>query len=97
MKGCYYLCTMTPQQRSSRFQTDFDQHRDIRTQRIPLDPPMIIWANGLPWFVVYKAFWTTASYPVGTRYRSSVTVFNLGYALAPPGAVEAAKEDSLTR
>jgi hypothetical protein len=42
-EGVFYcLCTMTPQQRSARFQADFDQHGDIRTSRIPLDPPVII-------------------------------------------------------
>ncbi|KAJ5400919.1 hypothetical protein N7465_011408 [Penicillium sp. CMV-2018d] len=57
-EGVFYcLGTMTPQQRSARFQADFDQHGDICTGRIPLDPPMIIWANGLPWFPVYKAFY----------------------------------------
>ncbi|CRL23112.1 unnamed protein product [Penicillium camemberti] len=57
-EGVFYcICTMTPHQRSARFQADFDQHGDIRTSRIPLDPPMIIWANGLPWFPVYKAFY----------------------------------------
>ena len=75
-EGVFYcLCTMTPQQRGSRFQAEFDQHGDIGTSRIPPDPPMIIWANGLPRFVVYKAFyvlcgsWNTASYLVGTKYR----------------------------
>ncbi|KAJ5694193.1 hypothetical protein N7536_004605 [Penicillium majusculum] len=57
-EGIFYcICTMTPHQGSSRFQADFDQHGDIRTSRIQLDPPMIIWANGLPWFPVYKAFY----------------------------------------
>jgi hypothetical protein len=103
-QGVFYaLCTMTPYQRASRFQADFDQHGDVRTSRIPLDPPMVIWANGVPWFVVYKAFyvlcgsWNTASYLVGTKYRSSVTEFHLGSAVAPPEAVTASRADSLTQ
>lgn len=94
---------MTPQQRSARFQADFDQHGDIRTGRIPLDPPMIIWANGLPWFPVYNAFyvlcgsWNTASYLVGRKYRLSTSEFYLGAALAPPEAVQESLEDSLTQ
>ncbi|CAI7594711.1 unnamed protein product [Penicillium glandicola] len=103
-EGIFYcLCTMTPYQRSSRFQADFDQHGDIRTTRIPLDPPMIIWANGLPWFPVYKAFyvlcgsWNPASYLVGRKYRSSISEFYVGVALAPPEAVRSSQEDSLTQ
>ncbi|CRL24838.1 unnamed protein product [Penicillium camemberti] len=97
---------MTPHQRSARFQADFDQNGDIRTSCIPLDPPMVIWANGLPWFPVYKAFyvlcgsWNLASYEsylVGRKYRSSVSEFFIGAALAPPDAVQASLEDSLTR
>ncbi|KXG51383.1 uncharacterized protein PGRI_093950 [Penicillium griseofulvum] len=94
---------MTPHQRSSRFQADFDQHGDIPTQQVPLDPPMIIWANGLPWFPIYKAFyvlygsWNRASYLVGRKYRLSISEFYLGAALAPPEAVHASLEDSLIR
>ncbi|KAG0152674.1 hypothetical protein PDIDSM_2479 [Penicillium digitatum] len=101
-EGIFYcLCTMTPYQLSSRFQADFDQHGDVRTSRIPLDPPMIIWANGLPWFPVYKAFyvlcgsWNPASHLVGRKYRSSTSEFFIGVALAPADAVRAALEDSL--
>lgn len=102
-EGIFYcICTMTPHQRTSRFQADFDQHGDIRTSRILLDPPMIVWANGLPWFPVYKAFsvlcgsWNAVSYLVGRKYRSSISEFYLGAALAPPEAVQASQEDSLT-
>ncbi|OKP07389.1 hypothetical protein PENSUB_5978 [Penicillium subrubescens] len=103
-QGVFYaLCTMTPQRRGARFQADFDQHGDVRTSRIPLDPPMIIWANGIPWFTVYKGFyvlcgsWNTATYLVGTKYRSSVTEFHLGGAVAPPDAVAASRMDTLTQ
>lgn len=86
------MCTMTPQQRRSRFQVNFDQHVDIDViaskdstaafgdmpefTRVSKDswhskfcetkvnvelhkppPPRIIWVNGLPWFIVYKAFY----------------------------------------
>ena len=63
---------------------------------------MIVWANGLPWFPVYKAFyvpcgsWNSASYLVGRKYRLSTSEFYLGAALAPPAAVQASLEDSLT-
>lgn len=43
-EGVFYcLGTMTPQQRGARFQVDFDQHGDIRTSRLPLDPPGILY------------------------------------------------------
>ncbi|KAJ5270955.1 hypothetical protein N7505_006713 [Penicillium chrysogenum] len=64
---------------------------------------MIVWANGLPWFPVYKAFyvfrgsWNPVSYLVGRKYRSSVRGFYIGAALAPPPAVQASLEDSLTQ
>ncbi|KAJ5248215.1 hypothetical protein N7524_012175 [Penicillium chrysogenum] len=77
---------MAPHQRSSRFQADFDQHGDIRTSRVPLDPPMIVWVNGLPWFQVYKAFYVL---------RGSWNP--VSYLVAPPAAVQASLEDSLTQ
>lgn len=100
-EGVFYcICTMTPHQRSARFQADFDQHGDIRTSRIPLDPPMIIWANGLPWFPVYKAFyvlcgsWNLASYLVGRKYRSSISEFYLGAAPLPSSEHVCSSEQS---
>jgi hypothetical protein len=91
-EGIFYcLCTMAPHQRSSRFQADFDQHGDIRTSRVPLDPPMIVWINGLPWFQVYKAFyvlrgsWNPVSYLVGRKYRSSVRGFYIGRRVSSTG------------
>jgi hypothetical protein len=53
------------------FQADFDQHGDIRVSPSPFDPPMIVRANGLPWFSVYKAdyvhcsSWSLVTYLVG--------------------------------
>lgn len=38
-EGVFYcICTMTPHQRSSRFQAEFDQHGDTRTSRIHWTP-----------------------------------------------------------
>jgi hypothetical protein len=38
-----------------------------------------------------------ATYLVGTKYRSSVTEFHLGGAVAPPEAVTASRMDTLTQ
>lgn len=63
---------------------------------------MIIWANGLPWFPVYKAFyvrfgsWNPASYLVGRKCRSSISEFYIGAALAPPEAVQAKRKVQIT-
>lgn len=68
-EGVFYcICTISPHDRGVRFQADFDQHSDVRATRVPLGPPVIIWAHGKPWFPVYKAFyvlcgsWNAASY-----------------------------------
>lgn len=91
---------MAPQVRAAHFQADFDQHGAIRVSRIPLNPPVIIWANGLPWFPVYESHyvlcggWNTATYLVARRYQSAQTEFSIGHALATQEAVVASNEDS---
>ena len=67
---------------------------------------MVIWANGLPWFVVYKeayilcGSWMDAGYlladgvPRKDPAKSISDVFQLGLVLAPPEAVLAARVDS---
>jgi hypothetical protein len=74
---------MTLQYHSSRFQANFDQHGDIRTSRIPLDPSVIIWAKDRPWFPVYKGFyilcknWNNTTYLGGRKYQLARSNFEI--------------------
>ncbi|KAF4769398.1 hypothetical protein N7455_008948 [Penicillium solitum] len=67
------------------------RQRQILSRRVP------------PSLHVYKALyvlcrsWNPASYLVGRKYRSRISEFYLGAALAPPEAVQASQEDSLIR
>ncbi|KAJ5901264.1 hypothetical protein N7504_007257 [Penicillium tannophilum] len=98
------IAAFGPKERYRRFSYDFDSHGDPRPFRVPKDPPMVIWAHGLPWFPVFKdvymlaGSWSTATgYMLqtrvprnGTKTRISDTM-SLGFVLAPPAAVEASK------
>ncbi|KAJ5809207.1 uncharacterized protein N7503_001425 [Penicillium pulvis] len=49
----------------NRFSFDFDSHGEPRGSRVPKDPPMIIWAHGLPWFPVFKDVYLLGIIDVG--------------------------------
>ncbi|KAJ6092959.1 hypothetical protein N7486_008248 [Penicillium sp. IBT 16267x] len=63
------LATMGSKERAKRFSADFDSHGNPRTFRDPKDPPMVIWAHGLPWFPVFKEVYILAgSWATATGY-----------------------------
>ncbi|KAJ5808701.1 hypothetical protein N7474_009970 [Penicillium riverlandense] len=84
--------------RGSYWPYDFTVQGDIRTNRVPSGPPVIVWAHGLPFFPVYRGYYILtgrehARY-IGWKLRvkdwgmcKHAAIWSIGAVLAPASAV----------
>ncbi|CAL5870116.1 uncharacterized protein PFLUO_LOCUS4351 [Penicillium psychrofluorescens] len=84
--------------RGSYWPYDFTAQGDIRTTRVPSGSPVVVWAHGLPFFPVYRAYYILtgrehARY-IGWKLRvkdwgvcKHAPIWSIGAVLAPASAV----------
>lgn len=50
------IVTISVRDCGSNWPVDFGQNGEIRNTRVPLGDPVIVWYNGVAWYVVYGGY-----------------------------------------
>ncbi|KAJ5646085.1 hypothetical protein N7490_002457 [Penicillium lividum] len=98
------LMTLQSMQRGTRYPYNFDARGHPRQGRTPTNPPVVIWAHGLPWFAVYKGSYVfCGSYKAAMGYLVAGANHVAGnwcdveMVLAPASAVQYLKANLITQ